>query len=116
MSKEIATLIELLYEGGVPFELGTDVMGNVNNQVFYPSKDEKICDAICHEFSYGGKEGLLEIMGLVEVDDDDVEGYLTASEVAYRIKKHYYLSEVEKFTKKIFLLELERLETIDKIF
>lgn len=37
-------------------------------------------DAICHEYSYGGEEGLIEVMGLPQCDGD-VIGYLTATEV-----------------------------------
>lgn len=43
-------------------------------------------DVICHQYSYGHEKGLLEAMGtIVRVDDDDVEGYLTAEEVLRRI-------------------------------
>jgi hypothetical protein len=43
-------------------------------------------DAICHEYSYGSERGLLEIMGsIVQVDNDNVEGWLTAKEVLKRI-------------------------------
>lgn len=43
-------------------------------------------DAICHQYSYGGKQGLLEIMGsIVRVDDDTVEGYLTAQDIIDRL-------------------------------
>lgn len=44
-------------------------------------------DAICHKYSYGGPEGLLEIMGyIVRSDwDEDVEGWLTAEDVLSRL-------------------------------
>ena len=43
-------------------------------------------DAVCHEFSYGHERGLIEIMGsIVDNDDDDVEGWLTAEEILARI-------------------------------
>lgn len=43
-------------------------------------------DAICHRGSYGGTDGLLEIMGdIVENDDDDVEGYLRAKDILSRL-------------------------------
>ena len=43
-------------------------------------------DAICHSGSYGHEKGLLEIMGtIVRVDDDEVEGYLTAKEILQRL-------------------------------
>ena len=37
-------------------------------------------DAICHTGSYGYKDGLIEVMGLPQCQDD-VIGYLTAEEV-----------------------------------
>lgn len=43
-------------------------------------------DAICHSGSYGHERGLLEIMGIiVRVDDDEVEGWLTAEEILQRL-------------------------------
>lgn len=43
-------------------------------------------DAICHCGSYGGDEGLIEIMGtIVRNDDDEVEGYLTAEKILSRL-------------------------------
>lgn len=43
-------------------------------------------DAVCHSYSYGHEEGLLEIMGsIVSVDDDTVEGWLTAKDILARL-------------------------------
>lgn len=44
-------------------------------------------DAICHSFSYGHEEGLLEIMGTLVDEEigDTVEGCLTAEEILRRI-------------------------------
>lgn len=43
-------------------------------------------DAVCHGFSYGHENDLLEIMGsIVRCDDDDVEGYLTAEDILNRL-------------------------------
>lgn len=43
-------------------------------------------DAICHDGSYGSRNGLLEIMGsIVKIDYDTVEGYLTAQDVLDRV-------------------------------
>ena len=88
---EMKKLIAMLKEAEIPFELTEDVCRNPANQVWYPSHEEPVCDVICLEFSYGGTEGLLEIMGLVDDDFNDigVEGYLTADEVFHRIKRHY---------------------------
>jgi hypothetical protein len=41
---------------------------------------ERGWDAICHDYSYGHENGLLEIMGLPQCNDD-VIGYLTAKEI-----------------------------------
>ena len=43
-------------------------------------------DAVCHDFSYGGKDGLLETMGMPE-DNGDVTGYLTADDVIARLTR-----------------------------
>ena len=44
-------------------------------------------DAICHSFSYGHEDGLLEIMGILVDKEvgDTVEGCLTAEEILKRI-------------------------------
>lgn len=47
-------------------------------------------DAICHEYSYGGEEGLLEIAGcLVDEEEcgDTVRGWLTAEEVIEKVNE-----------------------------
>ena len=90
MRNEMTTLIDRLVSANIPFELTTDIMGNKNNQIFYPSYENRVCDVICHKYSYGGSEGLLEIMGLVDEDwGDDVMGYLTSENVFARIYTHY---------------------------
>lgn len=88
---EMDKLIEMLEAAGIPFDI-SEACGAP--QVCYPvgpaGDDNCICDVICHNWSYGGYEGLLEIMGLVPEDcGDDVEGYLTAEAVFSRIKAHY---------------------------
>lgn len=83
---EIVKLSKMLDKEKIPHE---DMQIFDGLQVNYPNKENCVCDAICHSFSYGHEQGLLEIMGLTEDEDDDVEGYLTAKEVFKRIKKHY---------------------------
>lgn len=85
MKREIERLTTMLDIANIPYELTMDSCGNENNQVWYPSRDHAICDVICHKYSYGGEDGYLEMMGLSENDDDDVEGWLTAEEVFFRI-------------------------------
>ena len=85
---EIVKLSKMLDKEGIPHE---DMQLFDGIQVNYPNKENCICDAICHSFSYGHEQGLLEIMGLVDEEKvgDSVEGYLTAKEVFKRIRKHY---------------------------
>jgi len=88
---EMQKLINKLAEANIPYEVATHPFTNTP-QVWYPTRENPVCDAICHEFSYGYSEGLLEIMGLVDEKKsggDSVEGYLTADEVFERIAKHY---------------------------
>ena len=89
---EMNKLMWLLENANIPYEIvyqdWTDSI-----QVWYPSKEDAVCDAICHHYSYGGKEGLLEIMGLLtdeEAEYDSVVGWLTAENVFTRIYRHYY--------------------------
>lgn len=94
---EMNKLMWLLDNALIPYELvyqdWTDSI-----QVWYPSKENAICDVICHRFSYGGDEGLLEIMGLLtdeEAEYDSVVGWLTAKNVFTRIFRHYYKMDKE---------------------
>lgn len=51
-----------------------------------------LCDAVCHRFSYGHEENLLEIMGALteqESEEDSVKGHLTPEEVAKRFAYCY---------------------------
>lgn len=93
MTKEIGKLINLLFDHCVPFEVTTDAEGNKYNQVWYPSKEESVCNAICHKYSYGYENGLLEIMGLLTEEEskvDSVAGWLTAEDVFERIWRHWF--------------------------
>lgn len=88
---QMELLIETLETIGIPFEV-TEHTFTHTKQVWYPSKAEPVCDVICHEFSYGGDEGLLEIMGLLtdeEAEMDSVVGWLDAANVATRIASHW---------------------------
>ena len=89
MKNEMTKLIEILTKSNIPFDITSCWDAP---QVWYPNRKHAVCDAVCNKFSYGGKDGLLEIMGLVDEEEggDDVEGYLTAEEVANRIFEHYH--------------------------
>lgn len=84
----IKVLANLLTRFEIPFEITTDAIGNTANQIWYPSRDESVCDVICHKYSYGYECGLLEMMGLTTTEDD-VDGYLTPEEVFERIWRHW---------------------------
>lgn len=86
--QEMPKLIKMLEDNQIPHELRFihDTL-----QVGYPNFDESdiICDVVCHEFSYGGSDGYLEMMGLCEEEPDNVLGWLNAEEVYERISKHF---------------------------
>ena len=51
-----------------------------------------LCDAVCHNFSHGNEDDLLEIMGALtkeEMELDSVLGWLTPEEVAKRFEYCY---------------------------
>jgi hypothetical protein len=87
------TEMQKLIKGLNLFEIPFQVTLNMGTQqVWYPNKANAVCDVICHPYSYGGKQGLLEIMGLIDEEEvgDTVEGYLDAIEVLFRIADHYF--------------------------
>lgn len=89
---EMQKLSNLLNKACIPYEVAFDYFSNM--KIMYPNQAYCKCDVICNDYSYGGTEGLLEIMGLVDNDNEDtVEGYLTAEEVAKRIIEHW----IERF-------------------
>jgi hypothetical protein len=86
---EMDNLIILLNNAKIPYEIVTH-SPTLTPMIIYPCKEKQVCDAICHKYSYGYEEGLLEMMGLIPDEvGDSVEGYLTAKEVFNRILNHY---------------------------
>ncbi len=80
VSKEMNTLIHRLFEAGIPFEVGGQpICGRAYVQIACPSFEDCAIDAICHEFSYGGNSGLIEIMSAYD-EDGDVVGWLAAED------------------------------------
>lgn len=71
---EMEKLCEMLEERGIDFELRSLHGGP---QIMCPCTDNKVIDAVCHWGSYGGSQGLLEILSNYE---KDVVGWLTADE------------------------------------
>lgn len=88
-SPEMRKLVKLLDEAKIPYEKHIDFDNCL--QLIYPNQEQRISDVISNNYSYGHEKGLLEIMGLVDIDKvgDSVEGHLTASDVFSRWQKHY---------------------------
>lgn len=77
-NKEMNKLIRLLAEKHIPFEVRVVNIGEWPSlQICYPSCAECEIDAVSHSYSYGGKDGLIEILSKHEID---VVGWLTAEE------------------------------------
>lgn len=93
---EILKLKYLLKEENIPFEFieRKDFNGY---QILYKENSipyRVICSVIEHDFSYGNEEDKLEIQGLLteyEMNNcGSVVGFLSAEDVFYRIKEHWY--------------------------
>ena len=92
MRNEMTTLIDKLEIAHIPFAVEAGDFGDLH--IMYPDNWENgcKCSVICHKYSYGGREGLLEIMGLLTEEEeewDEVVGYLTADDVFARIYTDY---------------------------
>lgn len=87
---EIERLASLLDSARIPYERDDEKNPIVPiKRIKYPNVEDFKCSAIQGDYTYGGRENLIEIMGLLteeEAEYDDVKGYLTADEVFQRIK------------------------------
>lgn len=88
--EEYLKLQDMLKEAGIPFEtcIRPEIVGF---QIIYPSEQERVCSVVIGAYTYGGPDGLLEIMGLLteEESGDTVLGWLTAENVFNRIQQHW---------------------------
>jgi hypothetical protein len=89
---EIFKLKKMLDDAGIPYEYGHTITGN--DHICYPKVDllNRRCSIIFGSGTYGYEKGLLEIMGLLtpeEEEMDSVVGYLTAENVFDRISKDW---------------------------
>lgn len=87
---EMQKLAMILKIADIPFEVKAHPIDG-SPHLLYPNAEERKCSIICFWGSYGGRDGLLEIMGLVDEEKvgDEVEGWLTGAEVARRIMNDY---------------------------
>lgn len=89
-------LIKLLAKNNIPFDvLAFPPLSTVREedkdfglQIFAPSYENHVIDAVCHRGSYGYENGLIEIMSNYH---EDVRGWLTAEE-AY----DYFVEAIKK--------------------
>ena len=89
MFTEIYKLAYMLACTLIPYTM-TELSGGYH--IEYPNHSHCVCSVICHNYSYGHNDGLLEIMGLLteeESQHDTVVGWLDADEVFSRISKHF---------------------------
>ena len=80
---QMIRLAVMLSAANIPFEMVQYLCcGKPAIQISSPSKEDQKVDAVCTEYTYGGKAGLLEVMGSVnpECENDDVVGWLTAKQ------------------------------------
>ena len=82
MSSELEKLREILKENNISYTNKSIVSKDDGIDFWY--KDYEI-SVISHKYSYGGSEGLLEIMA--SFIDTTVRGWLTAEQVFEMIKK-----------------------------
>lgn len=66
---------------GIPYRKIKHDFTNSDSVILLDEHGKYLGDAVCHQFSYGWTEGLLEIIG--KGCGDDVIGYLTAKEVIH---------------------------------
>ena len=86
---EFDKLVKMLDDARIPYERcdGIEI-----RRIHYPQNENFTCSAICGRGTYGNEKGLIEIMGLLtpeEEEMDSVVGHLTAKEVFGRILKDF---------------------------
>ena len=81
---EMEKLAEMLKKNYVPFAVVVNGYTKTP-QILYPNDRNPIFSIVCHQYSEGGKEGLLELMDCRDTLDE--EGYLTAEQVSDRISE-----------------------------
>lgn len=94
---EIVKLHEMLTKADIPHEFTEEWGGH---HILYSCMGYT-CSVIEHDYSYGNKRDLLEIMGLLTPEEsaqDSVAGYLTADDVFNRILTAHRVAESTRRT------------------
>lgn len=84
METNMDILVNYLKEHGYNYERKPKFGGEI--VVVTDDNGNYLWDAICHQYSYGGPEGYLELMGESILHHDDVEGWLTAADVIGKLE------------------------------
>jgi hypothetical protein len=110
---EMNKLIRLLVLNGIPFEVlafpafsaPREEDADFGLQIFSPSLEKPMIDAVCHWGTYGYEKGLIEIQSALIPDspnkwewEDGIRGWLTAEEALE------YFKEVPKAQVKKYLV------------
>jgi hypothetical protein len=104
---EMNKLIRLLALNGIPFEVlafpafsaPREEDADFGLQIFSPSFEKPMIDAVCHWGTYGYEKGLIEIQTyLCGEEDDGIRGWLTAEEALE------YFKEIPKAQVKQYLV------------
>lgn len=80
---EMTKLATLLAKEDIPFEIVVWAIGEEPClMIASPDADHRVVDAVCHQYSYGGKEGLIEVLGSANpnLPNSDIKGWMTANE------------------------------------
>lgn len=92
-NQEIYKCLEMIKQANIPHEFRP--LNGGWQIIIFSKSGERLCDCVCHSFSYGNEDGLLEIMSAItkqeEENDckDGIKGWLTAEEVFKRFKYCY---------------------------
>ena len=94
-SKKISELAKMLDKEKIPYK-SRALFGEIDQLLFEWCSS----DIVCHIGSYGGPEGLFEVMGeelmtFEELENDSVKGCLTIEDSFQRIKKAWEKSQQE---------------------
>lgn len=83
-------LMIMLTREGIPFKVAVQPYYGTPQILILDADGEVVGDVICHSYSYGGADGLLELMGCgTERLEEGVLGWLTASRACFLVKEFF---------------------------
>ena len=90
INPEYMTVIRKLTEMGIEFE-DRQICFTTGRQITVYENGRKAWDAACSPFHYGGKRGLLEVMGVIvdgKRENGEVKGWQTADNVIQMVRDY----------------------------